>query len=99
MENPEQPDSHIAQTKKLHEYDTNSLLPSIPIITPFLPSLTTAEHIFFFFFFQAEDGIRDKLVTGVQTCVFRSSAVSPSRSNSRRSRSTSGLPVVSSFSP
>ena len=22
----------------------------------------------FFFFFQAEDGIRDKLVTGVQTC-------------------------------
>src|SRR5687767_15940374 len=24
--------------------------------------------IFFFFFFQAEDGIRDKLVTGVQTC-------------------------------
>src|SRR6266545_2884269 len=25
-------------------------------------------NIFFFFFFQAEDGIRDKLVTGVQTC-------------------------------
>src|SRR2546425_3566775 len=24
--------------------------------------------IVFFFFFQAEDGIRDKLVTGVQTC-------------------------------
>src|SRR2546425_1476433 len=24
--------------------------------------------IFVFFFFQAEDGIRDKLVTGVQTC-------------------------------
>ena len=23
---------------------------------------------FFFFFFQAEDGIRDRLVTGVQTC-------------------------------
>ncbi len=23
---------------------------------------------FLFFFFQAEDGIRDKLVTGVQTC-------------------------------
>src|SRR5258708_2501244 len=27
---------------------------------------------FFFFFFQAEDGIRDDLVTGVQTCAFRS---------------------------
>src|SRR5687767_15190865 len=25
-------------------------------------------RFFFFFFFQAEDGIRDKLVTGVQTC-------------------------------
>src|SRR5687767_15348283 len=25
-------------------------------------------HFCFFFFFQAEDGIRDKLVTGVQTC-------------------------------
>src|SRR5687767_15373320 len=24
--------------------------------------------LLFFFFFQAEDGIRDKLVTGVQTC-------------------------------
>src|SRR5229473_4918276 len=27
-----------------------------------------AQHIKDFFFFQAEDGIRDKLVTGVQTC-------------------------------
>src|SRR5687767_738430 len=26
------------------------------------------DFCFFFFFFQAEDGIRDKLVTGVQTC-------------------------------
>src|SRR5207248_8827052 len=26
----------------------------------------------FFFFFQAEDGIRDRTVTGVQTCAFRS---------------------------
>src|SRR5205823_10198198 len=26
------------------------------------------QSFFFFFFFQAEDGIRDKLVTGVQTC-------------------------------
>src|SRR5205823_11999982 len=25
-------------------------------------------RFFYFFFFQAEDGIRDKLVTGVQTC-------------------------------
>src|SRR2546429_1003135 len=26
------------------------------------------EHVFSFFFFQAEDGIRDVAVTGVQTC-------------------------------
>src|SRR5687767_15414894 len=31
--------------------------------------LVVADKMFvFFFFFQAEDGIRDKLVTGVQTC-------------------------------
>src|SRR2546426_1868984 len=27
-----------------------------------------SQYIFFFFFFQAEDGIRDYKVTGVQTC-------------------------------
>src|SRR2546425_9719185 len=32
-----------------------------------LNSLISSGHLFFFFF-QAEDGIRDKLVTGVQTC-------------------------------
>src|SRR6266542_5617313 len=29
---------------------------------------TIADLLFFFFFFQAEDGIRDATVTGVQTC-------------------------------
>src|SRR3989441_6694097 len=33
---------------------------------------------FFFFFFQAEDGIRDKLVTGVQTCALPISSAVPS---------------------
>src|SRR2546425_11286523 len=32
--------------------------------------------LYFFFFFQAEDGIRDKLVTGVQTCAL---PISPRR--------------------
>src|SRR6266404_5903190 len=31
----------------------------------------------FFFFFQAEDGIRDKLVTGVQTCALPISSTAP----------------------
>src|SRR5438552_5625800 len=31
-------------------------------------------YFFFFFFFQAEDGIRDDLVTGVQTCALPISA-------------------------
>src|SRR5712672_3712797 len=30
--------------------------------------MIVADDILYFFFFQAEDGIRDKLVTGVQTC-------------------------------
>src|SRR5438105_12392772 len=33
-----------------------------------LRSLVSSVVRFFFFFFQAEDGIRDPLVTGVQTC-------------------------------
>src|SRR3989441_358767 len=33
----------------------------------------------FFFFFQAEDGIRDKLVTGVQTCALPISVVEVNR--------------------
>src|SRR5256714_1998209 len=35
-------------------------------------------YYYFFFFFQAEDGIRDKLVTGVQTCAL---PISPSPAN------------------
>src|SRR2546429_744339 len=30
--------------------------------------LRSVHYVFFFFFFQAEDGIRDVAVTGVQTC-------------------------------
>src|SRR2546425_183268 len=38
-------------------------LPSAPS-----SSISPSASLFIFFFFQAEDGIRDKLVTGVQTC-------------------------------
>ena len=34
---------------------------------------------FFFFFFQAEDGIRDDLVTGVQTCALPIYPMEPSQ--------------------
>src|SRR5687767_15833795 len=42
----------------------------------------------FFFFFQAEDGIRDKLVTGVQTCALPISRArrAPRSPHARRSR-------------
>src|SRR5687767_15352238 len=40
----------------------------------------------FFFFFQAEDGIRDKLVTGVQTCALPISTTSFSPARSSRGR-------------
>ena len=35
--------------------------------------------LFVFFFFQAEDGIRDHCVTGVQTCAHPSTALSSSK--------------------
>src|SRR2546425_6352195 len=41
-------------------------------------------YIIFFFFFQAEDGIRDKLVTGVQTCALPIFGVSLARSCKER---------------
>src|SRR5437773_4770223 len=50
---------------------------------------------FFFFFFQAEDGIRDRDVTGVQTCalpIFRIQCSRPQRrSSAPASRSSSGV--------
>src|SRR5687767_15620595 len=36
-------------------------------------------YFFSFFFFQAEDGIRDKLVTGVQTCALPIYGIARSR--------------------
>src|SRR2546421_267024 len=37
--------------------------------------LASALCVFFFFFFQAEDGIRDLIVTGVQTCALPISTI------------------------
>src|SRR2546425_1902469 len=39
--------------------------------------------VIFFFFFQAEDGIRDKLVTGVQTCALPISIIAIKQVNLR----------------
>src|SRR5438552_17256153 len=47
----------------------------------------------FFFFFQAEDGIRDDLVTGVQTCALPISTGSTPPSQ-RRTSTTSARPTV-----
>src|SRR5206468_4545737 len=43
----------------------------------------------FFFFFQAEDGIRDLIVTGVQTCALPISSAAPSARGCRRGCATS----------
>src|SRR5205823_9521691 len=65
----------------------------------------------FFFFFQAEDGIRDKLVTGVQTCALpiwlgATPAISDATAkptspiwNARRRPMTSAIRPPSSSSP
>src|SRR2546426_7588862 len=54
-------------------------------------------HISFFFFFQAEDGIRDYKVTGVQTCalpicIAASAAGSSSRCATGASRACAAIP-------
>src|SRR5258708_15094803 len=46
-----------------------------------LPNASTLYYLLsLFFFFQAEDGIRDDLVTGVQTCALPISAFAPAMS-------------------
>src|SRR5256885_9867967 len=50
------------------------------IVVPFAPTVLTLA--LYFFFFQAEDGIRDYKVTGVQTCALPISLPSPARSTS-----------------
>src|SRR2546425_11226884 len=44
-----------------------------------------------FFFFQAEDGIRDKLVTGVQTCALPISAIPYPRQGQAKAYRHAGL--------
>src|SRR5256885_10491823 len=51
--------------------------------------LVTEIYMFFFFFFQAEDGIRDYKVTGVQTCalpISRGGGGAAPRGRARRPR-------------
>src|SRR3954449_13335188 len=48
---------------------------------------------FFFFFFQAEDGIRDESVTGVQTCAFLFQAEDGIRDESVTGVQTCALPI------
>src|SRR5256886_14557520 len=53
--------------------------------------MVSSDHVscfYSFFFFQAEDGIRDLTVTGVQTCALPISASSRSSDRTCRSRST-----------
>src|SRR6266536_889495 len=57
--------------------------------------------MFFFFFFQAEDGIRDPLVTGVQTCalpIFSRRLLSQPRSQWSESRLARLCPSLHSLS-
>src|SRR5207248_8989956 len=59
------------------------------------------EYLVYFFFFQAEDGIRDRTVTGVQTCALPISSCSTgepphssSSSSSIRRRSSGDAPCA-----
>src|SRR2546429_3312278 len=52
-------------------------------------------YVVFFFFFQAEDGIRDVAVTGVQTCALPIYPATAPSNNTRRARAI----VFASFTP
>src|SRR5205823_9401381 len=52
-----------------------------------------------FFFFQAEDGIRDKLVTGVQTCALPISCLPTRLSNANRWSAYAGCGPAAISSP
>src|SRR5438034_7856151 len=63
-------------------------------------------YIFFFFFFQAEDGIRDHCVTGVQTCALPICHAVPAGASPdgtprgpRRGRARDGAPSASGPAP
>src|SRR2546421_9527007 len=51
---------------------TSSVFPAVPTFPPSSPfplsGMRVSSWALVFFFFQAEDGIRDLIVTGVQTC-------------------------------
>src|SRR5690606_41182190 len=60
-------------------------------------SLYSVFFLFYFFFFQAEDGIRDFHVTGVQTCALPISlliALHPFASSGKALRALSGLDAL-----
>src|SRR2546425_4668250 len=56
-------------------------------------SLSIIDFVYFFFFFKAEDGIRDKLVTGVQTCALPISVHEHAARLDRRREALSALPA------
>src|SRR5438874_10406200 len=58
-------------TSRLQIIETSQLCLNI------LTKMVLKDLIFFFFFFQAEDGIRDLYVTGVQTCALPISRAPP----------------------
>src|SRR5687768_17965504 len=72
---------------------------------------TLTSYLLIFFFFQAEDGIRDVAVTGVQTCALpisttsfilsrtRPSVVRLSNSTTRMTRRATSARYIDSFSP
>src|SRR3989441_4774788 len=58
---------------------------SLAQLKPERPELDADTEIeYLTFFFQAEDGIRDKLVTGVQTCALPISGLDPKQINETR---------------
>src|SRR5688572_31729539 len=57
-------------------------------------NVVMGQYMCIFFFFQAEDGIRDLTVTGVQTCALPISSARRARSSSRGARTRADVPAT-----
>src|SRR6267154_2372916 len=79
----------VSLKKKITETSKMFMMPMPPtmaVMTPIRSPTMVSDYVILFFFFQAEDGILDGRVTGVQTCALPISKTRESKDTSRPSK-------------
>src|SRR5256884_3692268 len=70
----------------IYRYDIDAIYRLILLRLKRGDSMSLASRLIFVFFFQAEDGIRDVAVTGVQTCALPILSIRPLRASAQPAR-------------